>query len=216
MLMRKTILLWVSGALGMAAVILFVVARRERQPSPESHFQAAATLARGGDVNALTTLVSALSDGDAKVRVEAATTLGQVGKAAVPSLLKALREGNADARAAAIGAMERIGDRRAVEELARLARSEPYVAVRAQAVTALGRLGGETAREALADALKDSDAGVRLRAVEALGRADGAQSVQAIAQALSDPDESVRKKVEEVLQGIGTAEARAALQSKRP
>ncbi len=198
----------------VVAVARLIIARRVHRTATTDHFQAALALARRGKASALPVLISALSDGDAKVRVEAATALGQMGKAAVPSLLKVLREGNADARAAAIGAMERIGDMRAVEELARLARSEPYVAVRAQAVTALGRLGGETAREALADALKDSDAGVRLRAVEALGRADGARSVKAIAQALSDPNEQVRKKVEEVLQDIGTAEARAALQSE--
>jgi hypothetical protein len=107
-----------------------------------------------------------LGKGKTRVRGLAAMALGQVGEAAVDSLIDALSDKEWRVRRAAAESLGRIGDPRAVEPLVATLRFED-VDVRSAAVTALIRIG-EPAVTALKDALRSEVPGVRRSAVKAL------------------------------------------------
>ena len=124
--------------------------------------QAAASLRLVGDAEAVPALVDALADRSRLVQEEAAATLGRLGDPrAVPALMNALTVTNimAEERRAlredlftALGAL---GDRQAVPVIIRGLRDYEKN-VRAAAISALARLGGPEAEDALID-LVDRD-----------------------------------------------------------
>jgi hypothetical protein len=74
---------------------------------------------------------------------------------------------SAKARISAVGALARLGDKRAWKPLV-AALKDPSPTVRALAATALGKLGHKGALPALGEATTDTDAAVRKRAEEAI------------------------------------------------
>jgi HEAT repeat protein len=80
-------------------------------------------------------------------------------------------------------------------------------AVRKQAASVLGQMGGDArqAIPALANALEDADAGVRQEAAKALGAigVPARQAVPSLQKALTDPDAAVRSEAALALQKIG-------------
>jgi HEAT repeat protein len=80
-------------------------------------------------------------------------------------------------------------------------------AVRQEAASALGQIGGQArmAIPALANALADQDAGVRTEAAKALGHigAQAREAVPSLQRALADPDETVRSEATAALKRIG-------------
>ena len=117
--------------------------------------QAAASLRLLGDAQAVPTLMDALADRSKSVQEEAVVTLGHLGDAqAVPALVNALTATNIMAeerrslREDLFTALGDLGDRQAVPALIR--GLEDYDKnVRAAAISALARLGGPEAEDAL-------------------------------------------------------------------
>lgn len=104
-------------------------------------------------------------DGDFRVRVQAAFSMGSTGNVAyVPSLVGALGDANPAVRAAAASALSRLGDRSAVPALRRLSR-DPSASVRLQAeraiasIEAAARAGGAGAGSAGVGAEAGAEAG---------------------------------------------------------
>jgi HEAT repeat protein len=92
-----------------------------------------------------------------------------------------------------LGADAGHGSEAAMLRLAEIVASDGEVALRHQAVAALGRLASPTAEPVLAAALADTDVEVRLRAVRGLRRFGTDTAVQSIAEvSLTDADPHVR------------------------
>ena len=146
---------------------------------------------------------------------EAAETLGEIGDAAVPGLLRAL--GNNDWRirkfaAFGLGEAEPQLDRvKVVAALAdRLTDSHPEV--RDRSAWALGEIEDAGAVPALVRALRgDADRRVRLTSAWALGEIEDRSAVNGLVPALKDPDVELRKKVAWALGEIEDASAVAGL-----
>ena len=120
-------------------------------------------------------LIEALHAPDADVRRAAARSLGQLGKAAFPSLKKAnaLQTPDAEARRMVIEALSWMGRDAAPALIAALQDTRP--AVRRAAARALGNLGtdAQSARSALETAASDPQEDVRTAAAKALRRIRG-------------------------------------------
>ena len=126
-----------------------------RDGSWDARRQAAASLRLVGDAEAVPALVDALADRNRSVQEEAAATLGHLGDPrAVPSLMNALTATNimAEERRALredlFAALGELGDRQAVPAIIRGLRDYEKN-VRAAAISALARLGGTEAEDAL-------------------------------------------------------------------
>lgn len=129
---------------------------------------------------------------------EAADTLGEIGDAAVPGLIRELQHADARVRkfaAYGLGEAEpRLERGRAVAALAdRLVDASGDV--RDQSAWALGEIEDAAAVPALSEALhRDAEARVRLRAAWALGEIEHASAVPALVVTLKDPDVALRKQ----------------------
>jgi HEAT repeat protein len=140
-----------------------------------------------------------------------AATLGNIGPAAVPALLKALPDKDAARRRTAAYALALIGPQAAeavpaLTEALHDAESE----VRALAAKALGKIGQEAkgTAPALATALKDSDAVVRVHAALALWQVDGrSDGLAVLTAALKAKEDRVREHACVALGGFGAKAA---------
>jgi HEAT repeat protein len=155
-----------------------------RAPNAFTRARALSLLARFGDQDARAALLAKLDDADAEVRGLAIEALDPEAEA---EPLRALCDSPAaSARLAAVHALARA---RPVAEstrmLARLARLDPALRVRAAALDALGGGGPEVA-EAIESQLDELDLGVRLAAVNALVRVDYARASERLARYLAD------------------------------
>jgi len=138
-------------------------------------------------------------------RLDAVYELGNIGSAAVPTLVDLLED---PAMSVRLVATRKLGDIGPQAELAIpaliniLKRSNSFMTV--PITHALGNIGAP-AIPALARALKDSDAGFRARAAEALGEAGGvaASAVPDLILALKDSDPYVRSSAATALSSIG-------------
>ena len=112
------------------------------------------------------TLQSSASEGQ---RTWCARILGtlQAGQA-VPFLLDTLSDQGEAVREAAVIALGKIHDVRAVQDLRDLLFMDPSTLVREAAAAALGQIGDDKAIESLRRALADMDSGTRLKAMEAM------------------------------------------------
>ena len=131
-----------------------------------------------------------------------------------------------DRASQALGQSERSDRIRAVRELARqknqtaaatlaqILAQDADPLVRAQAASALAKVGGAEAADALANALKDDDPFVRIQATRGFGKLEGDRAVQALRTAiLDDPDPHVRREAAPALATLRSEEARSALQA---
>ncbi len=83
--------------------------------------------------------------------------------------------------------------------------------VRVNAATALGKIGGPQAENALIAVLGDQNMAVRSNAAFALGEMDAKAAASALLRLLQDPEERVRKSAVKALGLIRTKEAVAPL-----
>jgi HEAT repeat protein len=121
-------------------------------PDPERRRSAAMSLGKAPAIHAVTPLIEALKDQDAKVRKAAARSLGVIGpeaKAAMVPLISALRDSNDEVKAAAAAAVREFGRdaKDAVPALTEMYKSTNND-LRAQAALALKRIDPDAARAA--------------------------------------------------------------------
>ncbi len=138
-----------------------------------------------------------------------AAAMGAVG---LEPLSTVLRSEDPFERQAAVEALARLGDARAVKPLL-AALSDPASHVRNAAVEALARTGDSRMLESVMPALKDEDRHVRATAAEALGRLGGVGAVDPLQNALRDDWWDVRASAAEALGRIGDSRAVSALVS---
>jgi len=138
--------------------------------------------------------------------VLAAFVLGsRYGRADQPDY-EGLRKPDAADRAAAVQAIRRTGDVRAVPELLdSIGDTDPAVGL--YVAQALGDLATAQALEALRADLSNADPNVRFRAALALGKRQDVAATAALTRALRDPDVLVQRTAAESLAQIGTPEA---------
>ncbi len=152
-------------------------------------------------------LVKVLTDSD--VLNAAAESLGKMGHAAIPDLVKVLVNEDEEVRRAAVQALERIDPQwpeseAASEEITRFVKDleDGSSGVRSSAVQALGEIG-PAAVPHLAKLLADSD--VRSLAIKALGEIGPAAEEAAVPhliKLLASPESDVRASVRETLEKI--------------
>ncbi len=136
----------------------------------------------------------ALSDQSALVR-RVACELG----AALPGVeLIGLLDDEAAVAEAAAFALGEIGDKRAIEKLAAVARNHEDPLCRESAIAALGAIGDPSSKAVILAALSDSPA-IRRRAVIALAAYEGEDVDRALHERLTDRDWQVRQAAEEIL-----------------
>jgi HEAT repeat protein len=129
-----------------------------------------------GQSGRITQLIEQLKSPDAKVRVDAASALGEIGaeaKEAAPVLIAALNDNNSSVRSNAATALGQMGAaaKEAMPALIAALQDKDFY-VRGNAATALGQLGAEAkgAMPALIAALQDKDFYVCGNAATALGK----------------------------------------------
>lgn len=130
----------------------------------------------------------------------------QEGETAFVPLVAVLKGDTYHQRKAAIEALSRLEDSRALRPLI-AALKDPDSHVRVSAVEALGRLANPEAADALIVALKDEFAPVRAAAAEVLGRLAGAKALVPLTVALRDRSWDVRKAAVEALGKLGDSKA---------
>jgi len=135
-----------------------------------------------------------LLDGDAEVRLLAASELGKLANpAAVPVLMEAARFEDVELTAEIVNALINLEDKKAVGLFKELA-SHPNHRVRMACLRGLYKLAqDDDAGPTLITALRDEHPEVRRTAVSFLGWKDYADAVPALIQCLRDDDASVRK-----------------------
>ena len=145
----------------------------------EARRQAAASLRLVGEAEAVPALMDALADRNRSVQVEAVAALGHLGDPrAVPALMNALTATNimAEERRALrenlFTALGQLGDRQAVPAIIRGLRDYEKN-VRAAAISALARLGGTEAEDALIGLVERSILDLVTRRQRILGDEDG-------------------------------------------
>jgi len=166
---------------------------------PEIRVAAAQSLRQIGDTRAIPPLVDALRDTSHNVRWTSATALGALGwrpTSNTESVLRAVAMGQHE-DAAAFG-------KEAVEYLVK-SLADPTSPKRRAAVTALGKIGDESARKPLEKATEDDDGHVRVAAVEAISQLGIKDSGSFLHRRLRDKDHHVRAAAVEALGRNGDA-----------
>jgi HEAT repeat protein len=187
--------------------------------------------ARDGNVERLR---DALGSDSAAVRRRAAEFLGEIGdedeQPTVEGLLRAAtKDDDAEVRAAAVDALDELGQAALEQLLSELtgtggseaewvtarkfarALTAERPELRMAAANALGRLDDPSSLQHLVGALDDDDARVRLRACQACGTFADPRSVPALTTRLTDDDPRVRRAAANALGNVGTDRALAPL-----
>lgn len=152
-------------------------------------------------------LMPLLHDGDAVVRLWAATLLGRYidVDGAERELANAAEDDDPRVRKAAVQSLGQIGESLAAVTALRLL-NDPVPYVRATAARAIGRLDREDLAEDVAALLGDSDWWVRFAAKECL-ESMGADVWPVLARALDHSDRFVRNGAAEVFQNLGVLDS---------
>ena len=168
-----------------------------------------------GDV-AVPSLIGALRHAHPAVRVHAVHALSRVGNAsALPAVIDAL--GDTDSNSAgAIAAEKALVEWGEQAKPALLAASLAGPSqLRARALRALGKIGGEDLVSPLRRLIADPVPAVRAQAAAGLAQVCGTVAVEAIGALLSDPDKWVRYSAAEALVQVGSARGEAVLRQAR-
>jgi len=190
--------------MGNLAVPGLVALCRQPETAPEMLRSIVIALGDTKDPRAGPVLMELLAAKDARLRRDAARSLGDSGcRQAVPALEKLA--GNAaeeeDVRLFAAVAGSRLGSTEAARVLGELAQS-PRAETRSRAVFALGKCGGLKELAVLAKALADSDRDVREDAVLALRQVKRKEAWGALVLAAADSDYKVRNAAMEALREL--------------
>ncbi len=160
-----------------------------------------------------TALVTALRDSDARVRVAAMNSLGELitegaDSTEIAALSRALRtDPEPQVRRMAAWALGEIEDARGIPALSDALRTDQDTGVRKMAAWALGEIEDAQAVPALGAALEDEDPEVRRAAIHALGEIESPTAVEFLIPALSSDDVQIRKHAAWALGEIDDARA---------
>ena len=146
------------------------------------------------DAESVKALASAAREKDELTRRNAAESLGRTkSAAALPALERlAIKDASPQVRADALDALWTFaGDEKAMS-IARAAAADRDASVRAAAVEAAGRIGGEGAVEVVKNALTDADEGVRCVAMMSRTRVARAEALAGFAAAATDASWRIR------------------------
>lgn len=187
---------------------------------PETRRGAAHALARtsGNAPESIAALRKALKDSDPSVRNHAALALGEIGKAAVPTLAQALKDEDPETRNWAAFALAR--NTHSDDALVALidATRDEKTYVRLEAISALGQIGqnwrssdqlppliATNAVPVLLGALKDPNSDIRRSAAHALDaiRPRDPSAIDALKNVLADPDPTVGREAAFALEQAG-------------
>lgn len=144
------------------------------------------------------------------IRALAASALSQIGAPAVPALIEEAESENTAIRRAVVGALGKIGDRRAASRVRGLA-ADPNDGIRQAAVEALGKLQDREAVPVLSACLRDDAPAIRGAAAAALGEIRDRAGVPPLASSLHDPEEGVRRGAAGALGRIASRDGIAPL-----
>jgi HEAT repeat protein len=147
--------------------------------------------------------IALAGDADARVRAEAAESLGQISSPTSGAALgRALSDADITVRRAAAEALGDLDELRTAPAglVGALSSSDPEL--RYRAAKALSEIRDPATTQALIGILSSPDAELRKDAVEALGSIGSEPAVQAITKALNDRDPEVRKAAAEALGDI--------------
>lgn len=168
-----------------------------------------------GCVDSIGELREGLRSSETPLRHAAAQSLGRLGDVtALPALVESLDDDSEEVRDAIVAALSRLGESypgETFQAVSPLLESESS-ALRASAVTVLGRLPSVDVDRTLAFALKDESAEVRRSAVRAMEGRDGDEQIQALKLALTDEDVDVRRMATEILGQCRDRDLHEALQ----
>ena len=149
--------------------------------------------------------------GKSRAQYEVVDELTALGVEAVPEIIKAAGHRLPSVRYAAVVALHKIGDRRAVAPLADLLARDSDTDVREAAASALGRLNSPEATDRLIDAMADPEPSVREMVAWALGDVGSSKATDRLIDAMADPEPAVREAVASALGNIGGPKAAARL-----
>jgi HEAT repeat protein len=151
--------------------------------------------------------------------MNAAYVLGEIGNSAyAPLLIDLLSDHSTRVRTAALEALRKLRDERAIEPVARIAVAEPYEDLRQEAVAALVSIGhfSPQVKATLLKALHDESPDVRVEAARGLGKIPEDDVVDALLSKLHDDSFVVQRNVLNALYTIGkdiTPKVNALLQA---
>lgn len=154
-----------------------------------------------------------LDDRDIDIRYEVIDAIDEIGQLidkdeqepVLSSFFKALADSEARIRNIAAYSLENLGNQAATPKLIEALKNEEIPDVRKSIISALGKLGDDSATPILLYFLNDSSSGIRLKIVEALGEIGHKSSILALSRALEDEDLDVRKTAAEALVKTGDA-----------
>lgn len=151
-------------------------------------------------VESLSRLTAAMTDDDAKVRLEAVSELADIGsdQAAADLASAALFDEASSVREEALHGLREIGER-IDRKVFWQALMDPDRRVRKAAVDVVADIGGDDSARALAFVLDDDDVSVREDTVYALGEIGGEVALGLLKQALTDEQSSIREAAADVL-----------------
>lgn len=181
----------------------------------EVRVQAAYAIGRGKSAltaaslkdRALDELIRAAGRGTVELNTASSWALGELGSTAAPvvdSLCTGIRSDSEDKRVSAIEALGKLRAGKCLADIQRSA-SEGTQAVRKASVTALGFIGDESSREALAKAQTDSDSDVAAAAREAMAMLVQGGDVDQLIAALADEAKETRAAAADELAGYKDA-----------
>jgi HEAT repeat protein len=158
---------------------------------PVVRHQAAHSLGKVGDKNAVDALIGVLRDNDNAVSLKAVFALGQIGDdRAIPALVGLLDHDHEEVQSTLAEVLEGFGA--AAVPLLSSALQHEHWQVRERAANVLGLVGEPAALSALAEALHDDYWQVRFAVVTALGSLSTFGARRMLRQAGNDPDHQVR------------------------
>jgi HEAT repeat protein len=197
-----------------------------RRISPDGVARVIATLERasGETIRPLVNLLGWLHDpaipaalvrllGAEEARHDVVEAIVRFGSSAVPLLIEQLRAGDLDTRRAAVVALGRIGDRRAVEPLIELLQ-ERYRDLWVPVASALARLGDARAFEPLLALLADGDVAARQAAVGALNSIGHPDMASRVCALLEHPNPLLRESAVKIAGYFGYPECADVLIAK--
>jgi len=138
-------------------------------------------------------LTNSLDHPDVEARLKTVRGFEDFGAIAVDYLLKAVKDDQPKVCRAAIMALTRIGDKKAVKPLRKIWKEENNKSIRIAAACAIAKIAQEEkALTTVISGLKDEEPAIRTFAAEALGEVGCDKAISALVGVLGDEDNSVQ------------------------